>query len=292
MCRSRRCPGYSHIWAGDQRQKLFRNLEAFEGDVLISAVTAPGSDLLPWNASVCSALGEHKHSGTLGCRVDSAAAAAWNREAPEKWRRLHRRTYQETVARVGPGSVVLLARVWELQARGMLHAHPVLGYGTATQMAGARCYLSRLAELAPSYGFGFVEKRIKRMPAENAAAYLSSYFVKGRRGKMALWESVMSSAMPRSIIHVSTKLTMRTGCTMRVLRLKRALYVLWRASLPLEEVRAVAGLLKAFPGSEIVQLGQPDRGPPPSLPAPFVSEFDASAEQRWERLVAALARHG
>lgn len=85
---------------------------------------------------------------------------------------------------------------------------------------------------------------------------------------------------------------MQTGCTMRVLRLKRALYVLWRASLPLEEVRVVAGLLKAFPGSEIVQLGQPDRGPPPSPPAPFVSQFDASAEQRWERLVAALARHG
>jgi hypothetical protein len=158
--------------------------------------------------------------------------------------------------------VVLVARVWELQTRGMLHVHPVVGYETAAQMAGARLYLRRLAELAPGYGFGFVEKRVKSMPAQNAAAYLSSYFVKGPRGKMALWESVKSSAMPRSIIHVSTKLTMRTGCTMRVLRLKRALYFLWRVDLPLVEVRAVADLLAAFPGSEIVGLDHTQRGPP------------------------------
>jgi len=49
LCRSRKCPEYSHIWAGDQRQKLFRNLEAFAGNVLISAVTAPGADQLPWD---------------------------------------------------------------------------------------------------------------------------------------------------------------------------------------------------------------------------------------------------
>ena len=96
-------------------------------------------------------------------------------------------------------------------------------------MAGARAYLARLAVLAPKYGFGFVHSKrelVKAMPAQNAAAYLSSYFVKGRRGKTALWESVQSSAMPPSIIHVSTKLTMQTGCTMRTLRLKRALFVL------------------------------------------------------------------
>jgi hypothetical protein len=192
-------------------------------------------------------------------------AVAWNRDAPTMWRKLHRRAYQETVARVGPGSVVLLARVWEMQARGVLHVHPVLGYGTAAQMAGARAYLARLAELAPAYGFGFVDskrERVKAMPAQNAAAYLSSYFVKGPRGKAALWESVRSTAMPRSIIYVSTKLTMKTGCTMRTLRLKRALYFLWAASLPLKEVRTVAAVLQAFPGSEIVPVWEVDRGPP------------------------------
>ena len=105
---------------------------------------------------------------------------------------------------------MLAARVWELQGRGVLHVHPVLGYKTAAQMAGARGYLARLAALAPKYGFGFVHSKqrfVKAMPAQNAASYLSSYFVKGRRGKTALWESVQSSAMPKSIIYVATSLT-------------------------------------------------------------------------------------
>jgi len=268
VCRSRKCPEYSHTWAGDQRQKLFRNLEAFSGSVLISAVTAPGSDAMPWDESICCALGDHKHAGGLGCRVDSTTSGHWNREAPAAWRRLHRRAYQDTVRRHGPASVVLLARVWELQARGLLHVHPVLGYEGAVQMAGARAYLARLAELAPQYGFGFVHSKrelVKAMPAQNAAAYLSSYFVKGRRGKTALWESVRSSAMPKSIIHVSVKLTMQTGCTMRTLRLKRLLFVLWGVSVSSEQLRAVAALLKGSMGSQLPGRGGFDRGPPDGL---------------------------
>lgn len=145
MSRSRRCPEYSHVWAGDQRQKLFCNLEAFGGNVLISAVTAPGSGEMPWDESVCAGLGEHKHSGQFGCRVEHAVAGRWNRAAQAGWRRLHRRAYQETIRRL------------------------------------ARAYLDRLAELAPGYGFGFVDSRrdcVKAMPAQNAAAYLSSYFVR------------------------------------------------------------------------------------------------------------------
>jgi hypothetical protein len=267
VCRSRRCPEYGKVWAGDQRQKLFRNLEVLPGDILLSAVTAPGADRLGWDESVCAALGEHEHSGHLGCRVDAREAGRWNRTAADRWRRLHRRAYQETVRQVGRGSVWMVARVWEMQARGVLHVHPVLAYGTALQKAGARRYLARLAELAPKYGFGFVHsdpRRVKPQPAANAAAYLSSYFVKGKRGKETLWESARSPAMPRSIVHVSVKLTQRTGCTMRLLRLKRAIHHVWRADLPLPEVRAVARLLAAFPGSELVADGDLGRAPPPA----------------------------
>ena len=156
------------MWAGDKRQKLFRNLEAFAGDVLLGAVTAPGADALRWDEGNCRGLGAHEHSGLLGCRVGDRDAEPWNRGAPGQWRRLHRRAYQETVRECGPGSVALVARVWEMQARGVLHVHPVLGYGTALQKAGARAYLARLARLAPSYGFGFVHHKrelVKPMPA-------------------------------------------------------------------------------------------------------------------------------
>ncbi|HEY5193767.1 MAG TPA: hypothetical protein VIJ39_07845 [Solirubrobacteraceae bacterium] len=103
---------------------------------------------------------------------------------------------------------------------------------------------------------------MKPQQAVNAAAYLSSYFVKGKRGKQALWESVQSPAMPRSIIHVSTRLTQETGCTMRTLRLRRAVFYVWRADLPLKEVRALATILQAFPGAELIAPGSPDRAPP------------------------------
>ena len=221
---------------------------------------------MPWDESVCAALGEHHHAGERGCRVESNVSGRWNREAAAAWPRLHRRAYQETVRRCGPGSVLLLARVWELQARGLLHVHPVLGYETAAQMAGARAYLVRLAQLAPHYGFGFVHSKrelVRPMLAQNAAAYLSSYFVKGRRGKTALWESVRSSAMPRSIIHVSVKLTMRTGST---LRLKRAIFVLFGVSLSGDTLRVVAASLR--PAAQGCSLLTPcaDRGPPPQAP--------------------------
>lgn len=242
------------MWAGDQRQKLFRNLETLPGDILLSAVTAPGAGVLRWDTQQCAALGEHRHSGKLGCRVRRVSAREWNESAGDRWRRLHRRAYQDAVKRVGKRSVFLVARVWEMQARGVLHVHPVLAYGTARQMAGARCYLARLAELAPQYGFGFVHhspKHVKPQPAQNAAAYLSSYFVKGKRGKETLWESARSPAMPRSIVHVSVKLTQETGCTMRTLRLKRAIFYVWRATLPFEEVRAVSRILQAFPARNL-----------------------------------------
>jgi hypothetical protein len=234
------------------------NLQAYGDQVVLGAVTAPGRDTLIWDETACAGLGHHRHSGELGCKVVGSLAREFNQSVPDRWRRLHRRTYQETVRLTGEGSVRLLARVWEIQMRGVLHVHPVLAYGTAREMAGARAYIRRLAELAPQYGFGFVERKLKPQAASGAAAYLSSYFVTGRGRKAALWESVMSSQMPRSIIHVSVSLTGETRCTMRALRLRRALFVVWDAALSFEEVHAVRLILDAFPGAQLVR----HRGPP------------------------------
>ena len=68
--------------------------------------------------------------------------------------------------------------------------------------------------------------------------------------------------MPPSIIHVSVKLTMRTGCTMRTLRLKRLLFVLWGVSLSGEQLRVVAELLNESARSEIDPRGEVGRAPP------------------------------
>ena len=222
FCRRRNCPGYAPLWAGDQRRKLFDNLKAYtdgSGYLVMLTVTAPGAGELPWDREHCRRLGEHTCSGLLGCRVDSAAREAWNKRCPDQWRRLHRRVYQSVNARCK--APWMLARVYEMQHRGVLHIHPVIAFGTPGEKAAAHLYVKLLHELAPRYGFGIVDRKLKPMTAGAAAAYLSAYFVTGKKEKAALHESVMSQEMPRSIIHVSNKLTQRTGVTMRELRFRR-----------------------------------------------------------------------
>ena len=238
-CRRRRCHGYAALWAGDQRRKLFENLGAYEGQCVVLAVTAPGSDQLPWDERHCLARGPHKHSGPIGCRVEPEAASAWNETASDRWRRLHRRVYQ-AVHRHGVRPV-LLARVFERQHRGVLHVHPVLGFRTAAERHAANLYTQYLFGLAPSYGFGFTERKVQPCPPKRAAAYLSAYFVTGKKGKLSLQESVMSPDMPRSIIHVSNDLTQLTGVTMRELRFRRFVwFIADRAGCPVHEAREIA----------------------------------------------------
>lgn len=231
-CRRRGCPGYARIWAGDQRRKLFANLDAYADQVpagvkapsvLLTAVTAPGSSELPWDAWHCRALGEHEHSGNLGCRARSDKVLPWNESAPARWRQLHGEAYRRCRReRLRPW---LLTRVWEIQRRGALHVHPVLAYSTLAEKRAADRYVEHLAALRKAFGFGFVERRLRCKEPRAAAAYLSSYFVRGRAGKETLEESVRSRQMPRSIVHVSVLLTAASGVTMRSLRMHRYRYV-------------------------------------------------------------------
>jgi hypothetical protein len=235
-CRRRTCPGYAPLWAGDQRQKLFANLNAFADQVpsgvkspqvLVSAVTAPGvPEGMAWDDDFCRQLGPHAHSGKLGCRVKTGVAAMWNESAAKRWRGLHREAYQR--CRREDLKPWLLVRVWELQKRGLLHVHPVLAYSTIEERRAADRYIEHLASLRERFGFGYVERKRRVRDPRAAAAYLSSYFVNGKGHKASLEESVLSNWMPRSIVHVSIRLTVGSGVTMRSLRLKRFAWIVWR----------------------------------------------------------------
>jgi hypothetical protein len=249
--RARDCPGYSEIWAGDQRVKIFAALNAYgdqvrnlgpEGKVLMPTVTAPGADHgLVWDEDHCRHLGDHKHSGPLGCRVAAAPADAWNKLAPTWWRRLHDRAAIAAERETGQRPN-LLVRPWELQKRGMLHVHPILGYTTLSERRAAEVYVLELAALSASYGFGHVDKKFSRMSMHPraAAAYVSSYFVTGKKGKMTLREAVTKREMPRSIIYVSPKLSQRSGVTMRTLRLRRYAWQLWTAEIEPRDLSEVS----------------------------------------------------
>lgn len=167
-------------------------------------VTAPGQDELPWD--------------------DSTASPPCLPAGPTPW-----------------GKAVLLARVFEKQNRGVLHVHPVLGFKTPAERHAAHLYAAYLAQYTNKYGFGFSERRLSSASGKRVAAYLSSYFVIGKKRKATLQESVMAPDMPRSIIHVSTALTQATGVTMRELRFRRFVWFLSdRTGCGLEEAREIA----------------------------------------------------
>jgi hypothetical protein len=232
--------------------KIFAAMKAYADDVAAVAigdpqvrlltVTAPGQDAgLTWDEDHCRHLGPHRHSGTRGCKVAAAPAAAWNRLAPTWWRALHNDAAIATERRTGHRPRLLL-RPWELQKRGMLHVHPVVGSSTHAERQAADVYQQELAARAARHGFGFADRKLEVRHPRAAAAYLSSYFVAGKKGKMTLTEAVTSGAMPRSIVFVATELSRASGVTMRSLRLRRYAWHLWRQEIEprdLVEVTAV-----------------------------------------------------
>jgi hypothetical protein len=199
------------LWAGDTRRKLLANVSAYAGAVSIITITAPGSDVLPWDDS--------------GRRIRAAERHGWNRSAPGRWRALHRAASQ--IARRRAGKFSMLARTWEYQARGALHVHVVAGVDTAAEMSGANIYAQALTDLAPRYGFGYVDRgkstngvrHLELIPAARAARYVAKYLSPlSADGKPTLSETVTRPDVPAHVAYVSTKLTLRTGVTMRYLR--------------------------------------------------------------------------
>jgi hypothetical protein len=225
-CSARTCPEFAPIWARDTRRRLLENLRLVKLSVMFS-VTAPGVDLYPFDSRLCSHSPSQRCSGRIGCRVDSDAAAAFNRNAGKWWSELHRAAKTRADRATGHKGKVA-ARVWEKQRRGLAHLHGVLSVSTPEDRLWAQAYVTALREMAPRYGFGFVDgwAKISRKfwPGDQAGAYLSSYFVRGRGGKAPITENVLAGDLPRLVVFIGRDLTARTGCTMRNLRNARRLW--------------------------------------------------------------------
>jgi hypothetical protein len=202
------------------------NLEQLELSVMFS-VTAPGADLYPFDPGFCSHSPSQRCSGRLGCRVAPELAQAFNRRAGQWWSQLHRAAKTRADRETGLKGK-LAARVWEKQKRGLAHVHGVVSVESAAHVRWAEAYITGLRELAPRYGFGYVDgwHKVGRRfwPGVQAAAYLSSYFAGGCGKKMAITENVMAGDLPRLVVFVNRDLTTSTGCTMRNLRLARKLW--------------------------------------------------------------------
>ena len=119
-------------------------------------------------------------------------------------------------------------RCEEAQKRGATHAHYIVGCRTAVELRASKAFRRHLERLAaqPRYEFGHINgKFVKPKEAREVAAYLSSYFVRGRGHKAPLAEAVTNSELPRLVLWVSRELTQATGTTMRNKRRQRHLWV-------------------------------------------------------------------
>jgi hypothetical protein len=191
---------------------------------IMFSVTAPGADLYPFDPRFCSHRPVTRCSGAIGCRVDPELATAFNLRAGKWWSELHRAAKVRADRATGHQGT-LLARVWEKQKRGLAHVHGVVAVGTPIERAWAKAYVEALRDMAPRYGFGFVDGWHKAgrkfWPGEQAGAYLSGYFVRGRGHKAPITDNVLAGDLPPLLVFVSRALTGQTGCTMRSLRAAR-----------------------------------------------------------------------
>jgi hypothetical protein len=143
------------------------------------------------------------------------------------WSELHRAAKTRADRRCGfKGKIA--ARVWEKQSRGLAHLHGVVSVESTAHVYWAEAYITALREMAPRYGFGFVDgwHKVGRKfwPGVQAAAYLSSYFAGGRGRKMTITENVLAGDLPHLVVFVGRDLTCQTGCTMRSLRHARRIW--------------------------------------------------------------------
>jgi hypothetical protein len=230
------------IWLGDQRVRLFDNLLAYGGNVVMATITAPS---LGWDREHCYDLGVHKCSGKLGCRVPVEVAIHYNADAAERQSQLHKAAAQATYRACGKYPK-RLAYAPELQARGVIHWHVVLGWATPEERRSSRTYVSQLARLSREYGYGFVDRKLRERPAGIAANYLSKYLTKTRAGDegSGLRELLVTQQAPTRPVYVSNKLTAVTRCTMRNLRRRRAAHCLWRVRWDLPTTEWVFELLR------------------------------------------------
>jgi len=75
-----------------------------------------------------------------------------------------------------------------------------------------------------------VSMKLAPQSAKSAAAYLSSYFVTGKKEKAQLQHTVQHPAMRKSrLLWMTPKLTTQTGVTMRELRFRRFVWARYKS---------------------------------------------------------------
>jgi len=276
--------------------------------VVLVSITPPGEAVLPWDEERCSHPHGGDHEGKRGCRVQQRAAREWSETAIVRLDMM-RRSAAAHVRRHAPIAAKMLDRVWEPQKRGVPHWHGVFPADTPDELAAVAELVKKLKELAPEYGFGYVDARgkgrkddprsrgrrvivrgetLKLISAEDAARYLASYLSGRSRYKPSMQETVTSPAMRalleqgtlrRPLWWVSPTLTRVSMVTMRTLRRARHLWALLKGIAA--EGPSWINAREAVQAALVVRqvFGRRTNRPPPVDPAEALRLADHIDEQ-------------
>ncbi len=116
-----------------------------------TTLTAPGSDVLPFDRSKCSHSDGVKCSGDVGCVCDAVALDRWHDGIGLRWSHFVT-DIRRVLARRWPGVTVEFCKTWEAQHRGALHAHAMVRVSGAP--VSHRAFRAAVRLCAGRNGFG------------------------------------------------------------------------------------------------------------------------------------------
>ena len=140
-------------------------------------LTAPGASVLGWDKSKCNHVPAMKCSGKIGCKANEIDSAIFNGLMPKAWNR-----YIQAVRRLF-GVEVQYGKVFEAQARDLLHVHALIVGAPAWPLKRINKELRRLARV---HGLG-EQISVKRVVGESpkdrqrAIGYVGKYLTKGSK---------------------------------------------------------------------------------------------------------------
>lgn len=195
---------------------LAANLQALDL-VALCVVTAPGAESLPWDDELCSHGPDEAHSGSLGCVVSEHAREAWEADLQRRWELLRSAVVRRLI-RAGYRSP-LVGYADEDQRRGAWHRNLVLSGSPGS----VRFFVDAMAELAPRYGFGYVDRKVRWRAGAAAAGYLAGYLTgkRGRKADASIQRIAQRTPSRRKCWWMTPNLTTRSRVTMKSLRLGR-----------------------------------------------------------------------
>ena len=223
-----------------------QNLFSFEGRIVMTTITAPS---LPWDEDLCRPLGEHRHSGALGCMSSEGTRLLGIRTRLSGSRHCTRRRISASTGRWALGHAVVSRTPGAAAARCRALACSARLRDSARTKGGSPVR-PHLHQLASEYEYGFVDRKLKAEPAGKAARYLSKYLTKrdGRRvcGSSSCGGSAgapgLCRAMPDRRYPVHDAQPAQTTDDLDVVEGQPRLF----------GDRKVCHLLQAFPGASLV----------------------------------------